>query len=127
MPEFNKTEITRIKDDLIKLISLYVISIIILWIIFYNEPFFSILRLVSAFYVIYVSSGFFLMYLWRNLPFMERFIVGIALGAGLNGILSYYLNILGLHINYHAIVIYLICLVPSLIILYYNLMGRKEG
>ncbi|MBI2658934.1 hypothetical protein HYX05_02410 [Candidatus Woesearchaeota archaeon] len=48
---------------------------------------------------------------------MERFVIGIALSAGITGIFSYYLGLIGLNIKYHAVLLPSVIIIAGFIIL----------
>ena len=56
-----------------------------------------------------------MIYLREKIDFIERFIIGIALAAGMIGIISYYVGLMGLNVKYHAIVLPLFLILIGLI------------
>ena len=85
---------------------LFLLSVIIFKIAFYNENFIILLRNVLALFWLFVLPGYFIMLYWNEkLEFVERFIAGIALSAAIIGILSYYIGLIGLNIKYHIFVL----------------------
>ena len=46
---------------------------------------------------------------------MERFIIGISLAAGIIGVLSYYIGLIGLNIKYHAVLLPLAIIIAGFI------------
>tara|TARA_Y100000310_G_C20327117_1_gene643508 strand:- start:85 stop:444 length:360 start_codon:yes stop_codon:yes gene_type:complete len=114
----NKALIDKIKKELVYLVVLFVVSIIVFKIGFFNEGIGSILKTVFSVFWILILPGFFILYKWHEkLHFLTRFIVSIGVGAALMGIGSYYLGIVGVHIKYHTIVLPLIIYVISSIII----------
>jgi uncharacterized membrane protein len=114
-----------IKKELVSLTILFVALVIIGKIVFYQEAIFVIARFIAAFYWLLILPGFFLMYYWKErLGFLERLLLGVALGASILGISSYYLGLLGLHIKYHYMVIPSVMLIIGLAIVLRG--GSKE-
>lgn len=115
----------KLKKEGISLIALFIISIILFKILYYNEKFIIILRIISSFFWIFILPGFCLMYHWHErIGFSERLIIGIALSAAIIGIVSYYLGLIGLHIKYHGIVLPIVIIIVSGVIL---LRPRKQA
>jgi len=53
---------------------------------------------------------------WEDkIEFMERFIIGISLAAGIIGVLSYYIGLIGLNIKYHAVLLPLAIIIAGFI------------
>jgi uncharacterized membrane protein len=117
----NKEFLEKIKKEGIVLVSLLILSVIILKLIYFKEDFAVVLRTVASFFWLFVVPGYTLMLIWHEkLSFMERFVVGIALSAGITGIASYYLGLLGLNIIYHTILIPILIIVVSMILVRKN-------
>lgn len=96
----------KLKDEAKYLGILFLLSIIILKIVFYKENFLLILRLTASFFWMFILPGFALMYNWEEkIRFTERFVISIALSAAVIGVSSYYLGLIGLHIKYHSILL----------------------
>ena len=75
------------------------------------------LRTGIAIFWLLVLPGFFIMFYWREeIKFYERFIIGIALSAGIVGISSYYLGLIGLNIKYHTVLLPLAIIIAGFII-----------
>ena len=102
----------KIKQELLYLLILLVISIIALKIVFYKESLGIIIRLVLSFFWVFILPGFSLMFYWEDkLSFTERLVIGVGVSAAIIGIISYYLGLLGLNIKYHTIIIPLILII----------------
>jgi len=83
-----------------------IIVFILLKIAFYKEPIGSLLHIFGAILWLFILPGYVFMLRWKaNIAFLERIIMGMVISAGLTGIMSYYIGLLGLHIKYHFIVI----------------------
>ena len=83
-----------------------ILALIAFKIAFYKENLIVLLRSVLALFWVFVLPGYFIMLYWsEKLEFIERLLIGIAVAAGLIGISSYYLGLLGLNIKYHTIVL----------------------
>ena len=94
-----------------------ILSLIIFKISFYKDDYFVLFRNVLSVFWLFVLPGYFLMLYWSSkLDFMERIIIGISISAGLTGILSYYIALLGLNIRYHAILLPLALILSGLVL-----------
>jgi len=83
---------------------------IVFQIVFFRESVLVNLRVVGAFFWSFVLPGYAVMLYWKDeLDFLQRIIIGAAVGIAVVGILSYYVSLLGLHVMYHTI------LLPALI------------
>ena|SRR3989338_1161841 len=99
-------ELRLLKKESFYLLIALVSGIILFKLIFYNETFFNTIRFVASLFWLFVIPGYSMMLYWqKSLDFVERIVIGTALGIGLEGILSYYLGLFGLHIKFHAIII----------------------
>lgn len=109
----------KLKDEAKYLGILFLLSIIILKIVFYKENILLTLRLTASFFWMFILPGFSLMYYWQEkIKFTERFIVSIALSAAIIGISSYYLGLIGLHLKYHSILLPAVFIALGLLILF---------
>lgn len=109
----NKEKLMLLKKEAVYLLIALIASIILFKIAFYNETLINVIKTVASLFWLFILPGYFIMLYWeKSLDFLERIIIGTALGVGLGGILSYYLGLFGLHIKYSAIVLplFLICL-----------------
>ena len=85
---------------------LFLLALAIFKIAFFKEDFIVLSRSVLSIFWLFVLPGYFILLYWRQkLEFFERFIIGIALSAGVIGISSYYLGLIGLNIKYHIFVL----------------------
>ena len=85
---------------------LFLLALAIFKIAFFIEDFIVLLRNVLSLFWLFVLPGYFILLYWREkLEFIERFVIGIALSAGIIGISSYYLGLIGLNIKYHTFVL----------------------
>lgn len=108
----------KLKDEVKPLGILFLLSIIILKILFYKESILIILKLVASFFWMFILPGFILMYNWQEkINFIERLIISIALSAAIIGISSYYLGIIGIHIKFHGILLPAIFIILGFLIL----------
>jgi len=96
---------------------LFLIVLIIFKIAFFKEDFIVLFRNVLSLFWLFALPGYFIMLYWKEkLGFIERFIIGIALTAGIIGTFSYYLGLIGLNIKYHTILLPLILISIGVII-----------
>ena len=117
----NKEEVTKIKREGISLLFLLLLIIVIFKLVFFNELFSKIISMSLSLFWLFILPGFSIMYYWRaSLDFLERLVIGTALGLGIVGSLSYYLGLIGLNIQYHVV------LVPSLLILLGLFLSLRE-
>ena len=99
---------------------LFLLSMAIFKIAFFRESFIVLFRSVLSLFWLFVLPGYFIMFYWREkLEFVERIVIGIAVAAGIIGIFSYYVGLIGLNIKYH------IFLLPLVIILVGSLINVK--
>lgn len=90
---------------------LFLVSLIMFKILFYQENITTIIRVVASFFWLFVIPGLFIMFYWKEqIGFMERFIVGTIVSAAIIGVSSYYMALWGIHAKYHGGII------PSMII-----------
>ena len=104
-----------------------VAGIILFKIIFYNETFVNIIRFVASLFWLFAIPGYVLMLYWeKKIDFIERIIIGTALGVGLGGILSYYLGLFGVNVRFHAIILPLV-LIGIGIFAFLNFSDKKAS
>ncbi|MBI2653409.1 hypothetical protein HYX02_01220 [Candidatus Woesearchaeota archaeon] len=110
-----------LKNELLIIGLIFVVTFIAFKIIFLTENFFVVLRTVLAIFWLLVLPGYFIMFYWKEqLKFFERLIIGVAVGTAIIGLTSYYIGLLGLHIKYHTV------LLPIGLILVGILSNRKR-
>lgn len=121
--KLNKEFTHKLRSDGKGLLALFLISIILVKLLFYNERFVVVLRMVFSFFWLFVVPGFSLMYYWHDkVDFIQRFVLGVLVGAAITGLSSYYLGLLGLHIKYHGFLLPLLFVgLASLIV------AKKKG
>ncbi len=93
------------------------ITIILLKIVFYSESILTISKLTLSIFWLYIIPGFFMMYLFKELPFIERMIIGTALGMAFFGVIGYNLGVFGLHIKYQIWILPIIAIIIGIIAL----------
>ncbi len=95
---------TRLKDDLIRLAVFFAACLVIFKLIFFREDIPVVFLVVGGFFYTFILPGFALMYYFNDsLDFLERLIIGIALGLALFGIVAYYTGLVGLSIRYQSL------------------------
>ena len=98
---------------------LFLLMIGIFKIVFFNENLFIVIKIVASLFWLFVLPGFIAMFYWKEqMDFIERLIIGTVLSAGINGIVSYYLGLIGLHIQYHVFILPPVIMLIGAIILY---------
>ena len=81
---------------------------------FYNESLLIVFRLVFSLFWLFGIPGYFAMIYWKEkLDFLERFIIGFAICAGIIGTLSYYIGLAGLNLKYHSFLLPLSVIITS--------------
>ncbi len=89
----------------------YLVFVFVLFMVFYKSDFWTVFRVVSSIYWMFILPGYFVSLL-IYLDFLERFIIGISIQTALFGLISYYVGLLGWHVFSHGIFI------PLLIMLF---------
>lgn len=113
-----KDKVDKIKKELVYLLIALVIGIIIFKIVFYKENLLNIIKIVASIFWLFLLPGYSLMFYWEEkLDFLERFIIGIALGIALVGTFSYYLGLIGLNLRFHTIILPAILILIGIIII----------
>lgn len=98
-----------LKKEMLYIGLVFLISLIIFKIVFFNENLIVVFRVVLSLFWLFALPGYFIMLYWKEkLEFIERFIIGIGVSAGIIGIFSYYFGLLGLNVKYHAVLLPLI-------------------
>jgi len=96
----------KLLNELKKVGLVFIASVVVFQIVFFRENFFVNLRVVGAFFWLFVLPGFMVMYYWhKQLGILQRLIIGTATGIALTGITSYYTSLIGLHIKHHTLII----------------------
>ena len=114
----NEVLMNKIKKESVSILSIFIVALLIFKIAFFEESFSTILGTVWGLFWLIVLPGFAIMYLWHDkLGFIERLVAGIAVGASITGISSYYLGIFGLNISNHTIILPIIILLVSVILI----------
>ena len=84
------TKHLTIKKELKTLGILFIILVIVFKIVFYQEAFWIILKLILSLFWAFVLPGFALMYYWHEkLDFLQRIIIGTVFGFALISLTSY--------------------------------------
>ena len=112
-----KERIDKINKELVYLLIAFLISIVIFKAVFYKESFLNVLKMVASLFWLFLLPGYSIMFCWEEkLDFLERLIVGIALGIALVGTLSYYIGLIGLNIKFHAIILPLLLILIGVVL-----------
>ena len=112
-----KEDLIRIKKEGIYL-GLFLLSIIVIFkIVFFNELFSKIISMSLSLFWLFILPGFSIMYYWKDeLDFLERLVIGTAIGLGIVGSASYYLGLIGWNIEYQTILLPPIILIISMLV-----------
>lgn len=92
-------------DELKKIGLSFVVAVIILRILFFDEEWIRLLKTALLVYYVFVLPGIGITYLFKGLSFIERLAASVAINAAVVGIVSYYLGLAGVHIKYSAIIL----------------------
>lgn len=112
MIALKKEVFETVKKELMLIGLSFLLLLVIFKLVFFKENLLVLFRNVLSLFWLFVLPGYFVMLYWKEkLNFLERFVIGIALAAGIIGIFSYYLGLIGLNIRYH------VALLPLAIIL----------
>ncbi|MBW2976431.1 hypothetical protein KY347_03220 [Candidatus Woesearchaeota archaeon] len=112
-----KEKIDKIKKELTYLLIVFVGGIIIFKMVFYKEDILNVLKMVASLFWLFLLPGYSIILYWEEkLDFLERLIIGVALGLALIGITSYYLGLAGLSIKYHTIILPLVFILVGLML-----------
>ena len=107
----------KVKKELGYIGIMFILVLISFKIAFYKDNLIVLFRTVLSLFWLFVLPGYFIMLYWREkLGFLERFVIGSILAAGVIGIFSYYLGLLGLNIKYHTIVLPLVLILIGFIV-----------
>lgn len=107
-----------IKKELVYIGLMFILVLIIFKIAFYSDNWSVLLRNVLSLFWLFVLPGYSLMIYWiEKLEFIERVIIGTILSAGIIGILSYYVGLIGLNIKYHTLLLPLILILMGLVVM----------
>ena len=120
----SQSESNSIIKEISILIALFIITMIILNIVFYNEKLTTSIWTVAAIFWILIIPGYCLTLLWKN-SLLERVIIGIPASAAVIGTTSYYLGLTGINLKLQS------WLLPAIIIcatvLIYRLRTHKNN
>ena len=107
-----KFNIVEVKKEAGLIGILFIVSLIMFKVLFYQENILTIIKVIASFFWLFVIPGFFVMFYWKEkIGFMERFIAGIIVSAAIIGVSSYYMALWGIHAKYHG------WIVPALVII----------
>lgn len=93
----------EVLEDIKKILILFILSTILMRIIFFKESVMNVIIIASSLYYLFIIPGFFILYFWKNeLSFLERFIISFALSLSVLGISGYYFGLLGIKLSIFA-------------------------
>jgi hypothetical protein len=121
--------IDLIKSDLKNLGITLVILTLLLLITFYRGEFTTNLKLSFYLFISFIVPGYlFISLLIKSIKFYEKVVIGMITWMGVNGILSYYLNWLGVSTKTFAFIFPIVSIVIlSIFYLRKNNTGSKEN
>ena len=107
-----------LKDEIGKLGIVLIVLVIIFKIVFYRQDIVSTTRTALALFWMFILPGYALLYYWKDkLEFMERVVIGAAVGAAVTAILGYYFGLLGLHLKFQTIVLPVLMLLVAVAVI----------
>ena len=106
-----------VKKELQYIGILFLLVLTIFKIAFFKENLVVLLRNVLSLFWLFALPGYFIMLYWKKqLRFVERLVIGVAMAAAIIGISSYYIGLIGLNIKYHSVALPLILILIGIII-----------
>ncbi len=107
----------NILSELLKIGFTYIILVIILKIVFYKEPFKTILIVSLIFFYLFLIPGYFAMLYWKSrVELKERLVMGCGVSAAILGVSCYILGLFGLNIFIWSFVYPLLVVLFALIV-----------
>lgn len=98
--------LSEMKKEALKFCIAVVAAALVLQAVFYKESPLVVIRTVAAFFWTFVLPGFAILLFWREkLDFLERLVIGTAVGLAAVGTIGYNFGILGLHLKYQWLVV----------------------
>lgn len=86
--------------EILGIIIAFALVLTLLKIVFYQETIFTILKITTAIFWLFVMPTYFITSIWKEqIRLVERFAIGIPISAAILGILSYYLGLAGLNLE----------------------------
>ncbi len=111
----NKEAFDFIREELKYMGILLAAGLVIFKIIYFNENFAVLLKIVASLFWLFVIPGYFAMLCWREkLGFAERIVIGVLASAAILGIFSYYLGLIGVDMKYHSFVLSVLIIISGL-------------
>jgi len=115
------------KREGICLLVLLVAMLLIFKIVFYKDTIINSAKISFAIIWIMIIPGYAFMLHWReHLNFIERAVIGSCASAGMYGILSYYLGIIGIHVKYHIFILPVLFIVIGVFMSKELFLGKKN-
>ncbi len=100
--------------------------IVILKIAYYKESIFEVVRTAAALFWLFVLPGYAMTLYWLGkIGFIERIVLGAVAALAVNGILSYYLGLVGLKLQNQTLILPAAVIVIS-VAFAAGLSGRKK-
>lgn len=114
-----KKDLNRLYREIAILAVLFVLILIILRIIFFNENWAGVSRVTLALFWMFIIPGYILMDFWSDkLDLIERVFAGIALSLAIEGILSYYMGLIGINLAYSSVILPVAIIIAGIFINY---------
>ena len=98
--------LSEMKKEALKFGIAFAAAALVFQAVFYKESPLVVIRTIAAFFWTFALPGFAIMLYWRErLDFLERFVIGIAVGFAAVATFGYNLGLVGLHMKYQWLVI----------------------
>lgn len=101
-----KKHFNVLKKELVYLGMLLVFLLIVLQAAFYKQNILTTFKLALSLTWLFILPGYCILLYWHHkINFIERIVAGTVIAAGIMGMFSYYLGIVGLTISAHTILL----------------------
>lgn len=115
----------KLKKEGLYILILFAVFLIIFKLLFFKENFWVITKTVFSLFWLFIIPGFALIYYWHDsLDFIERLIIGSALGFAVIGVIGYNLGLIGINMGYQLWIIPIASIIIGILIL---LKKRQKG
>ena len=102
----NQEQFDKIRKELLSLLVLFAVFVGAFQIAFYKESTINVIKFVFSVFWIGVLPGYALMlYYIDNIEWLERTVIGTALGYAVFGIISYNIGLAGVHLKLHHFIV----------------------
>ena len=103
---------------------LFIMIVLLLKIVFYEESIFSLFKVSASILWLLVIPGYCITSIWKEMALLERIIISVPASIAVIGITSYYLGLFGLNLKIQAFLLPAVILSATLII--HNLFKEQK-